>query len=70
MTQLTASAGDNTQVIIEIAATEMPINSGYCGLVVVAGNGSTGALISAVGVGTAARYAPVRHIASVAEVQG
>jgi hypothetical protein len=69
VTQLTAAAGDNKQVVIEIAADEMPASSGYCAVVVVAGNGTTGALVSAVGIGTVARYAPVSHIDSVAEVK-
>jgi hypothetical protein len=69
VTQLTAAAGDNKQVVIEIAAEDMPADSGYCALVVVAGSGSTGAVVGAVGIGTVARYAPVSHISSVAEVK-
>lgn len=69
VTQLTGAAGDNKQVVIEIAAEEMPASSGYCALVVIAGSGSTGAVLSAVGIGTVARYAPVSHIDSVAQVK-
>jgi hypothetical protein len=65
-TQLTAT-DDNKQVVIEITAEEMPANTGYCAAVVTAGDGTSGALVCAVGLGTVARYAPVSHLASVAE---
>jgi hypothetical protein len=68
VTQLSAS-DDNQQVVLEIAAEEMPADTGYCAVVVTAGDGTTGALVSAVGVGAVPRYAPVTHAASVAEVK-
>jgi hypothetical protein len=67
ITQLTAT-DDNEQVVIEIDATELSENYTHVALVVTIGNGSTGAQISAIGLGYEARYVEVDHLASVAEV--
>lgn len=67
VTQLTAT-DDNKQVVLEIRAEEMPADTSYCAVVVTAGDGTSGALVCAVGMGTVARYTPVEHLASVAEV--
>jgi hypothetical protein len=65
--QLTAT-DDDSQVVLEISADEMPTDTGYCAVVVTGGAGTSGALVSAVGIGTVARNEPVTHLASVAEV--
>jgi hypothetical protein len=67
ITQLTAT-DDNEQVVIEIDATELSEDYTHVALVVTIGNGSTGAQISAIGLGYEARYVEVDHLASVTEV--
>lgn len=66
LTSALTATDDNTQVVLEITADELPDATNHCALVVTVGSGSSGALVSAVGVGTVPRNAPVVHLASVA----
>lgn len=67
ITQLGASA-DNRQAQLEMSAAEMG-TFGYVRLSVTVSDGTSGAQVAAVGIGTDARYAPARtlRLSSVAE---
>lgn len=67
ITQL-ADTDDNEQVVIEIDSTDLSSGFSHVALVVTAADGTTGALVSAVGLAYDARYVAVSHLASVTQV--
>lgn len=68
ITQLTAT-DDNSQALIHIRADEVPAGKSHVALVVTVGNGTTGGLVSAIGVASRLRYSdPGNDLASVVEI--
>lgn len=69
ITQMSAT-DDNKQKVLEIVWGELTDGYTHVALSVTAGNGTTGAQISAVGLQSALRYEPATHsdLASVAEI--
>lgn len=69
VTQLTAT-DDNKQVVLEVKADELSSTNTHVAVVVTAGNGLTGAYVSAVAIQGSMRYKPASNfdVASVAEI--
>lgn len=70
ITQLTGSNGDDKQVVIEVDQSELSTGYSYVSCKVTIGNGSSGAYVSAIGIGSNAGYEPASgsDIASVAQI--
>lgn len=70
VTQLTAS-DDNKQVVLRVRSDQVNSGDTHVAVVVTVGNGTTGAYVSAVGVGHRPTYAPASDydVASVAEIK-
>lgn len=69
VTQLTAT-DDNKQVILRVRSDQLNAGDTHVAVVVTVGDGTTGAVVSAVGLGFVANYNPATQsdLASVAEI--